>query len=86
VSASLDGKHDEVLFSNCIDNPIAALANPIEMVQAVEFRNAAGTRTGAKRLEPFHEKRSKRFGECAQLLLGRRGQKNRGNGLLQSAP
>lgn len=84
--AILDSQHDEVLFSNCIDNPIAALANPIEMVHAFELRDAWGTRTGAERMEPFHEKRPKRFGECAELLLSRRGHKNCEDCLVQSEP
>ena len=32
ASAILDGKYEEVLVANRIDNPIAALVNPIEMV------------------------------------------------------
>jgi hypothetical protein len=43
---------------------MVALANPIEMVHAIEFRDAEGTRIGAKCMEPFHEKLPKRFGEC----------------------
>ena len=82
----LDGKHDEVLVSNRIDNPIAALANPIEMVQAIELRDAGGTRTGAECMKPFHEKLPKRFGECVELLLSRRGHKNCGDRLAQLEP
>ena len=76
ASTILDGKHEEVLFSNRIDNPIVALANPIEMVQAIELRDAGGTRTGAECMKPFHEKLPKRFGECEELLLSRRGHEN----------
>jgi len=76
ASTILDGKHEEVLFSNRIDNPIVALANPIEMVQAIELRDAGGTRTGAECMKPFHEKLPERFGECVELLLSRRGHEN----------
>lgn len=84
--AVLDGQYDEVFFSNCIDNPIAALTNPIEMVHALELRDAWGTRIGAERMEPFYEKCPKRFGECAELLLSRRGHKNCEDCLVQSEP
>ena len=86
ASAILDGKHDEVLSANRIDNPRVALANPIEMVQALELRDAGGTRTGAECMEPFHEKFPKRFGECVELLLCKRGYKNCGDCLMQSEP
>ena len=86
MSAILDGQHDEVLFSNRIDNPIDALANPKEMVHARELRNAGGMRTGPECMEPFHEKLPKRFGECAELLLSRRGHKNCRDCLMQSEP
>ena len=56
------------------------------MVQAIEFRDAGGTRTGAERMEPLHEKCPKRFGECAELLFGRRGHENCGDCLVQSEP
>ena len=42
ASAILDGQHDEVFFSNRIDNPIIALADPIEMVQAVKLGDTGG--------------------------------------------
>jgi hypothetical protein len=82
----LDGQHDQVLFSNGIDNPIAALANSIEMVYAFKFRNAGGARISAECMESFHEKRPKRLDECAELLLSRWGHKNRGDCLTQSEP
>jgi hypothetical protein len=81
-----DDQHDELLVANRIDNPIAAFVNSIEMVLALEFRDAGGTRIAAECLEPFHEKRPKRFGECAELLLNRKGYKNRGDCLVQSEP
>jgi hypothetical protein len=37
-------------------------------------------------MEPFHEKRLKRSGECPELLLSRRGHKNCGDCLAQSEP
>jgi hypothetical protein len=37
-------------------------------------------------MEPLHEKRSKWFWECTELLLSRRGQKNRGDCVVQSEP
>ncbi len=86
ASAILDGQHDEVFFSNRVDNPIAALANPIEMVHAFKFCYARRTRVAAECMEPFHEKRLKRFGECPELLLSRRGHKNCGDCLAQSEP
>ena len=86
ASTILDGQHDEVLFSNGIDNSIAAPANSIEMVHAFKLRNAGGTRIGAECMESFHEKRPKWLGECAKLLLSRWGHKNRGDCLPQSEP
>jgi hypothetical protein len=76
ASAILDAKHEEVLVANRIDNPIVTFVNPIEMVPALEFRDAGGARTGAECMEPFHEKLPKRFGECVELLLSRRGHEN----------
>ena len=84
ASGILDGKHEEVLVSNRIDNASVAFANPIEMVQTVELCDARGARTGAECMEAFHEKFLKRSSECAELLLSRRGQKNCGDGLVQS--
>ena len=86
ASAILDGKHEEILVANRIDNPIVALANPIEVVQALEFCDAGGARTGTECMEPFHEQLPKRFGECVELLLSRRGHKNCGDCLVQSEP
>jgi len=86
ASAILDGKYEEVLVANRIDNSIAAFANPIEVVQAIEFRDTGGTRTGAECMEPFHKKFPKRFGECVELLLSKRGQENCGDRLVQSEP
>ena len=77
--AILDGQHDQVPVSNRIDNPIAVLANPIEMVHTVELRETRGMRTGAENMEPLHEKHPQRFGDCAELLLSRRGQENGGD-------
>lgn len=86
ASPILDGQHDEVLSSNRIDNTIVALANPIEVVHPLELRDAGGARTGAERMEPFHEKLPKRFGEFMELLHNRRGHKNCGDCLVQSEP
>jgi hypothetical protein len=86
ASAILDGKHEEVSVTNRIDNSIIAIANPIEVVQAIKFRDAGGARTGEECMEPFHEKLPKRFGECVELLFSRRGQENCGDGLVQSEP
>jgi len=80
----LDGKHDEVLVSNPIDNPIVALANPIDLVHGIDLRDAGGARTGVKCTEPFYKKLPKRFGECVELLLSRRGHKNCRDCLSQS--
>ena len=76
ASAILDGKHEKVLVANRIDNPIVTFANPIEVVLTFELRDAGGTRTGAECMELFHEKLPKRFGECVELLLSRRGHEN----------
>jgi hypothetical protein len=76
ASAILDGKDDELLVSNRIDNPIIAIADPIEMVQAFELGDAGGAWISPEYIEPFHENVPKRFGECVKLLLRRRGQKN----------
>lgn len=86
AGATLDGQHDEVLLANSVDNPIAVLANPIEVVHASEFRDAGGTRTAAERMEPFREERLKRFCECPELLFSGRGYKNCGDCLAQSEP
>ena len=86
ASAILDGKHDEVLAANRIHNPIIAFANPIEVVHASKLHDAGGTWIGAECMEPFHEKLSKRFGDCPELLLSRRGQKIGGDRLVQSEP
>ena len=76
MSAILDGQHEEVLVANRIDNPIAAFANPLDVVLTFELRDAGGTRTGAECMEPFHEKLPKRFGERVDLLLSKRGHEN----------
>jgi len=86
ASAILDGKHEEVPVANHVDNPIAALANPIKVGQAFKYRDAGGTRTGAECMEPFYEQLSERFGECVELLLCRRGHKNCRDCLVQSEP
>jgi len=49
------------LPSNDIDHPIAVLANPKEMLQALDLRGAGGIGGGAECKEPFNEKCSKRF-------------------------
>ena len=82
----LHGKDDQFIFSNRVDNPIIALANPIEVGQAFKYRDAGGTRTGAESMEPFYEKLPKRFGECMELLLSGRGHKNCRECLVQSEP
>ena len=56
ASAILDDKHDKVLVSNRIDNPIVALANPIEVVRAFEFCGASGVGTVAEGEKPFNQK------------------------------
>jgi hypothetical protein len=76
VNASLHGQDDELRVSNRIDNPIIALADPIELVQAFQLGDAGGAWISAEYIEPFHENVPKRFGECVKLLLRRRGQKN----------
>ena len=86
ANASLDGQHDQVLFSNRVDNAIAAFANSIEMVHAFKLRHAGWTRVAAEYTEPFQEKRPNRFGECVEMLLSGRGHKNCGDRLAQSEP
>ncbi len=86
MNATLHGKHEEVLSSNCIDYPIAALANSIEMLQALDLRGAGGIGGGAECKEPFDEKRSKRLHQCPELLFGWRGHENCGDGPVQSHP
>jgi hypothetical protein len=44
------------------------------VVHAFKLHDAGGTWIGAECMEPFHEKLSKRYGECPELLLSRRGQ------------
>ena len=84
--AILDDKHDEVLIPNCIDNPIIALANPIELVHAFEFRDAGGARSGAEGSKPLYEKFPVRFRQCMELLHSWRSHKYCGNRLMQSEP
>ncbi len=86
MNATLHGKHEEVLSSNDIDYPIAALANSIEMLQALDLRGAGGIGGGAECKEPFYEKRSKRFNQCPEFLFGWRGHENCGDGPVQSHP
>jgi hypothetical protein len=58
LRAAFDRQHEEFLPSNDIDHPIAVLANPIEMLQALDFRGVGGIGNGAECKEPFYEKRS----------------------------
>ena len=87
MSATFDRKHEELLPSNCIDYPIAALANPIEMLQAFDLRGVGRigrTGAGAECTEPFYEKCSKGLSQCAELLFGWRGHENCGDCPVQS--
>jgi hypothetical protein len=86
LRAAFDRQHEEFLPSNDIDNPIAVLANPIEMLQALDLRGAGGIGDGAECKEPFCEKRSKRLNQCPELLFGWRGYENCGDGPVQSHP
>jgi hypothetical protein len=61
LRAACDRQHEEFLPSNDIDHPIAVLANPEEMLQALDLRGAGGIGGGAECKEPFNEKCSKRF-------------------------
>lgn len=62
LSGTFDRKYEELLSSNCIDYPIAAFANPIEMLHALDLRGAGRIEAGAECMEPFYEKYSKRLG------------------------
>jgi hypothetical protein len=84
ANAILDGEHDEVIFSDRIDNPIIAFANPIEVIFAHELRDVRGARIATECLESFNEKFPKRFGECVEVLLSRKGYENCGDYLVQS--
>ena len=53
ASAILDGQYDEVFFSNRIDNPIIALANPIEMVHASSLVTPGGCGLARSALSRF---------------------------------
>ena len=86
LRAAFDRQHEEFLPSNDIDYPIAVLANPIEMLQALDLRGASGIGDGAECKEPFYEKRSKRLNQCPELLFGWRGHVNCGDGPVQSHP
>ncbi len=86
LRAAFDRQHEEFLPSNDVDNPIAVLANPIEMLQALDLRGAGGIGDGAECKEPFCETCSKRFNQCPELLFGWRGYKNCGDGPVQSHP
>ena len=86
LRATFDRQHEEFLLSNDIDYPIAVLANPIEMLQALDLRGASGIGDGAECKEPFYEKRSKRLTQCPELLFGWRGHENCGDGPVQSHP
>jgi hypothetical protein len=76
LSVTFDRKYEELFSSNCIDYPIAAFANPIEMLQALDLRGAGGIEAGAECMEPFYEKYSKGIGQCAELLFGWRSHEN----------
>jgi hypothetical protein len=69
---------------NRINNPIAALTNPIEMLQALDLRGTDGIGDGAECKEPFCEKCSKRLNQSPELLFGWRGYENCGDGPVQS--
>ncbi|MEO7864081.1 MAG: hypothetical protein ABIU05_27340, partial [Nitrospirales bacterium] len=84
MSATFDRKHEELLSSNCIDYPIAALANPIEMLQAFNLRGVGKTGAWVECKEPFYEKCSKGLSQCAELLFGWRGHENCGDCPVQS--
>ena len=84
LRAAFDRQHEEFLPSKYIDHPIAFLANPIEMLQALDLRGAAGIGDGAECKEPFYEKRSKRLTQCPELLFGLRGHENCGDCPVQS--
>lgn len=71
---------------NRIDNPIVAFAKSVEVVHTCKLRDAGGTWISAERVELSHEELPKRFGECPELLLCRRGQKNGGDNVVQSEP
>lgn len=86
LRAAFDRQHEEFLPSNYIDHPIVILANPIEMLQALDLRGAAGIGDGAECKEPFREKCSKRLNQCLELLFGWRGHENCGDGPVQSHP
>ena len=75
----LDGEHDEILVANCVDNPIVAIADSIEMVLAFERCDAWGAWMMSDGIEPFHKGLPKRFLKCSELLLGWWGKKNRGD-------
>ena len=86
LRAAFDRQHEEFLPSNDIDYPIVVLANPIEMLQALDLRGAGRIRDGAECKEPFNEKCSKGSSQCAELLFGWRGHENCGDGPVQSHP
>ena len=84
MSATFDRQHEEFLPSNGIDHPIAALTNPIEMLQAFDLRGVGRIGAGAECKESFYEKRSKGLSQCAELLFGWRGHENCGDCPVQS--
>ena len=80
----LDGEHDEIVVTNCVDNPIVAVADSIEMVFAFERGDAWGSRMILNGIEPFHEGLPKRFLNCSELLFGWWGKENGGDHLVLS--
>ena len=82
----LDGEHDEIVISDCVDNPIVAIADSIEMVFAFERDDAWRSRMILNGIEPFHEGLPKRFLNCSELLFGWWGKENGGDHLVLSEP
>lgn len=75
----LDGEHDEIVVPNCVDNPIVAIADSIEMVLAFERCDAWGARMIPDGIEPFHEGLPKRLLNGSELLFGWWGKENGGD-------
>lgn len=85
-NAMLDGEHDEIVVADCIDNPIVAIADSIEMVFAFERGDAWGARMILDGIEPFYEGLPKRLLNGSELLLGWWGKENGGDHLVLSEP
>ena len=68
--AMLDGEHDEIVITDCVENPIVAIADSIEMVFAFERSDAWRSRVILNGIQPFHVGLHKGFPHRPVVLFG----------------